>query len=263
MKKVSFNQYVLLPILLLILLIIITIQCFQVLVEPKGDIQLYVWEFIICAAEFIFFAWLINRYFLLKSEEKIDTAGYLTIQVVIGIWFIVTVMTSSLYLTVPRGSFKAQNLISFLYLLISLTLLLGCIWFYQSQSHLRALSQSASSEKSKFTEYIGVINRMRNIILNPPKDFPEEIIKADRLAKRLEMLEIILLHITPSKFRQSERPLPSQVDVFENDIIKELENLDSFIKSIKKEEIRLPISEFEKKINIIEDLFAERQKHLV
>lgn len=252
------------PILVLILMLGITIIFFFSFVSYDArNIYFYVSLFVICAAEFVFFGWFINRYLTVEKKDRVSTPTFLTLYSVISIWFIITVLFVLISLVTQFKYEKFQVFLIIIYSVVTILLLFGSSMFYQQDKIFTDRSIKGEKEKEKYIRKEISVSQLRNKFNDLLKIFPNDNVQVDRLGKRLESLEMKLRHITPSKYRQGDRELPPEIDSIEKNILDEIKQLESFISSIAEGDSTSKLSEIENKLNSLENSISQRQQLLL
>jgi len=263
MKKQS-GSLVVFSILFWIVALILTITFFYTFIpRDKYGMIFNVWLGILCLAETVCFVGFSYGQIQADKPGKISTPGYITIETILILWFIMTLFFAYFALTIPIQETKTQNLISLLYGVLTSALLFACLLFYYRDIHQESIKRAADDERSRMAFLGKNLGRIRSALSSLSTVLPKEDIPIDRLLKRVDMLEIVLYHIPPGRYRISERTPSEKLEGIEEDLKKEFASLSQTLEKSAKEDPVLLLSQFEKHIQNLENLISDRERILI
>lgn len=264
MKESSKQKFFIIPIITFILLLGITIIFFFSFTNPEvRRLYFYITLFIICAAEFIVFAWFVNRSISQEKAERASTPTYLTIYFIIFLWFAITVFFVLISLLTQFKFTKFQGLLVFAYSIITLVLFFGSSIFYQQDKAFTRDAIATQKEKTKYIRKEITMLQLRTQLNELSKIFPDNIIELDRISKKMESLELKFRHFTPLQSSKDIGESTSDIKHIEKNILEEMIVLGNIIESAEKENAISRLNEVKTKLTSIENLITQREKLLL
>ena len=264
MKEASKPKFFVIPIIVFVLLLVITIIFFFTFTNPEvRRLYFYINLFVICAAEFVVFAWFVNRSISQEKAERTSTPTYLTIYYIIVLWFAITVFFVFISLVTQFKFTLFQGLLVFIYSIITLVLLFGSSIFYQQDRAFVKDFITAQKEKIKYVRKEITMSQLRSQLSDLSKVFPDRLIEIDRIGKRMESLELKFRHFTSSQSSKDVGSSSSDIQHIEKNILEEIISLGNLIESAQEEKAVPKLDEIKNKLSSIENLIAQREKLLL
>lgn len=250
--------------ILFLVAVLITFVIFLSVVGPENRTSsFYIWLSIVCAAEFIIFAWTGSWAVERSSGRRISGGARVTIHVMIAIWLIITFIVAFTVTAAPEGRY--QDYVALVYLALTFLFLLGSSTLYGRDLSMRDEQVATQYERARLRSRNFEVDRVRQALRDIASANPEQATRIDRISKRLEGISTSLDYSPPAKAGTWEEEGARSANQITSLII---DRLDALYNDLRAAETGNPdisglLSTIESKETEIESLLAQRQRHLL
>jgi len=187
----------------------ITVALFLVLVPlASRGYAFYFAVSVLCAAELVCFAWLVNYQLSRSYEIRISGVTQITIHVLIGVYFLVTVIFALILAPSPSESKGFFNAVTLLYAMSVFALLLAASMLYAKDISLVAESAQIRAQSRPLRLMEVDVEQICMTLRESAKKNSGDAAAVDRVAKKIEALRTSLQYapgMKPGTLEEDQR----------------------------------------------------------
>ena len=242
----------------------ITVALFLVLVPLSSrGYAFYFAVSVLCAAELVCFAWLVNYRLSRFYEIRISGATQITIHVLIGVYFLVTVIFALILAPSPSESKGFFNVVTLVYAMSVFALLLAASMLYAKDISLVAESVQIRTQSRPLRVLEVDTEQLCMTLRESAKKNSGDVAAVDRVVKKIEGLRTSLQYAPgkkPGTLEEDER----SIEDINNKINSRLEALRQSIANMGGPDgFGEKLSGVDSTVNEIEMLLKQRQQRLL
>ena len=243
---------------------LITIAIFLVMVSSKDrGAGFYLGVSALCAAEFVCFAWLANYRLSRYYKIRISGATQITIHVLIGAYFFMTVVFALVLAPSPSQSEGFFNAVSLLYAALTFLLLLAASMLYAKDIGLQAEGAAIRAESRPLRLLDVDVEQICMTLLDSAKASSTDSAAVDRVVKKIEALRTSLQYAPPRKPGTLDESGERSVRDINKKITNQFDELTQSAGNISGERLGEKLAAIESTVNQIEMLLKQRQQQLL
>jgi len=242
----------------------ITVAIFLVLVPlASRGYAFYFAVSVLCAAELVCFAWLVNYRLSRFYEIRISGATQITIHVLIGVYFLVTVIFALVLAPSPsegKGFFDAVTLV---YAASVFALLLAASMLYAKDIGLQAEGAAIRAESRPLRLLEADVEQICMTLRDSARASSTDPAAVDRVVKKIEALRTSLRYAPPRKPGTLDESGERSVRDINKKITSQFDELTQSAANIGGERLGEKLAAIESTVNQIEMLLKRRQQQLL
>ncbi|MBN2271035.1 MAG: hypothetical protein JXN61_10495 [Sedimentisphaerales bacterium] len=242
----------------------ITVALFLVLVPlASRGYPFYFAISVLCAAELVCFAWLVNYRLSTFYEIRISGATQITIHVLIGVYFMVTVIFALVLAPSPSESKGVFNAVTLVYAASVFALLLAASMLYAKDIGLVAERAEIQAQSRPLRLLEVDVEQICMTLRDSARKNSGEVAAVERVVKKIEGLRTSLQYAPgkkPGTLEEDER----NIEAINNKISSRLEALTQSIADMSGPEgFARKLGAVDSTVNEIEMLLKQRQQRLL
>ena len=242
----------------------ITVAIFLVLVPPASrGYAFYFAVSVLCAAELVCFAWLVNYRLSTFYEIRISGATQITIHVLIGAYFLVTVIFALILAPSPSESKGFFNAVTLVYAASVFALLLAASMLYAKDIGLQAEGAAIRAESRPLRVLELDVEQICMTLRESARKNAGDVAAVERVVKKIEGLRTSLQYAPgkkPGTLEEDER----SIEDINNKISSRLEALTKSTGNMGGPDgFGQKLSAVDSTVNEIEMLLKQRQQRLL
>ena len=243
---------------------LITTAIFLAMV-PSGDrgAGFYLGLSALCAAEFVCFAWMANYRLSRHYKLRISGATQIIIHILIGIYFLVTVVFAIVLAPSHPESEGFFNAVSLSYAALTFLLLLGASMLYARDISLQAEGAAIRAESRPLRLLETDVEQICATLRESARGGSSDAAAVDRLVKKIEALRTSLQYAPPKKSGTLDENGERSVREINKKIAGELSELSKSAADLGSGQPGQKLGAIESTVNRIEMLLKERQQQLL
>ena len=242
----------------------ITVALFLVLVPlASRGYAFYFAVSVLCAAELVCFAWLVNYRLSRFYEIRISGATQITIHVLIGVYFLVTVIFALVLAPSPSESKGFFDAVTLVYAASVFALLLAASMLYAKDIGLQAEGAAIRAESRPLRLLEVDVEQICMTLRDSAKASSTDPAAVDRVVKKIEALRTSLQYAPPKKPGTLEEDERSIEDI-NNKINSRLKALTQSVANMGGPDgFGEKLNALDSTVNEIEMLLKQRQQRLL
>ena len=211
MKGVSRFAVVLWPAILFLLAAMITIAIFHTAIpQERRGMDFYLWMSVVCAAEMVGFAWIVNYWLTQQRGRGASGATLQTIHVMIALWFLITLGFAWWSQRQAAEGSRHSEVVAEVYAVLTFLSLFGASAIYIREMRIQTEDRAARPERLELQVLTGEVEQGCEAVRAWAARYAEHTAAAERLVKRLEAIGTSLRFAPPGRSGTQE---DSAIDV--------------------------------------------------
>ncbi|MBN2137902.1 MAG: hypothetical protein JW720_08845 [Sedimentisphaerales bacterium] len=243
----------------------ITVGLFSVMIPPQSrETPFYFALSILCAAELVGFAWLAGYSLSKHFQIRISGATRITIHVLIGAYFLITLLFALGIAPAPEDAGRILNGVTLVYAALVFVLLFAAGMLYARDIGLRTETAADGAESRDLKLVKLDVETIRTALRESAKMHSADAAAVERVAKKIEAIATSLQYAPGAKPAAAEEDGWRSVQDLNDKIKSEIETLSRTVADMSDP------ATFEEKLNAvdatankIETLLKQRQQQLL
>jgi hypothetical protein len=241
----------------------VTIVAFLSFVPPDERARpFYLWMAVVCAVEFVAFAWAANTAVAKQATRRLSGAVVTTVHVMIVIWFLVSVAAAVMGAGPGRVQSYYHDRLAAVYAVLSFLFFFAAYQFCRRDLVLQAEDAVTQADRNELRKHVGAIEAARERLRQLAPAAGDRAPRFDRLAKRLDAVRTSLDYAPPGKLGTPEEKSGAHVDQTNAQIVAEVGALKTQISALGAGSADNLVADIEAVTDRIEALLRERQRQL-
>ena len=245
---------------------LITIAAFLTFVAPwDRQTGFYQAIAIVCAAEFVFFAWALNWTVSARTAQRVSGATLVSIHVLIGIWLLISLATSIFMAHPPQSRNYYADAAALIQAALTVIFFALAYTLYLKDLALQRENRQARAERRDLQVQVPGVEDVQLALRQLASRFPDQAAGVDRLAKQVDMIRTSLDFAPPAKIGTLEEDGVASTLAATNRIVDRLQALKeraAALDTVTQEEAGALLGELRALVEAVDTALRERQRLL-